>query len=172
MHDLEATISNTELAVSLTPTDPPAQAKRLRNLGISLSDQYEQTGNMYDLEAALKSFITSFNIANAIPLTRIRTARCAIRILLITKDWDQASRLAQDAVKLLPFVCGRYSSHADQQYAILQISGLVADACSLSLQVGNVHQALGQLELGRGIILGYLMDSRSDLSLLQKDYPG
>lgn len=50
---------------------------------------------------------------------------------------------------------------------MLQTSGITADACSLSLQVGRVHQALG-----RGIILGYLMDSRSDFTLLQKDHSG
>ncbi len=88
------------------------------------------------------------------------------------ENWDQASSLAQAAVKLLPFVCGRYFVREDQQYAILQISGLVADACSLSLQIDRAHQALQQLEFGRGIILGYLIDSRSDLTLLQKDYPG
>ena len=127
---------------------------------------------MHELKAALKSSIISFNLPNVLPLTRMRAARRAIRILVATKNWDQASSLAQAAVKLLPFVCGRYLGRGDQQHAILQISGLVANACSLSLQVGRVHQALQQLEFGRGIILGYLMDSRSDLNLLQKDYPG
>ena len=53
---------------------------------------------------------------------------------------------------MLPFVCGRYLVREDQQYAISQISGLVADACSLSLQVDCVHQALQQLEFGRVIV--------------------
>lgn len=73
--------------------------------------------------------------------------------------------------ELLPLVCGRYLSRDDQQYAILQISGLAADACSLSLKVGHVHQALQQLEFGRGIILSYSIDGRSDLAKLQNDYP-
>ncbi len=84
---------------------------------------------------------------------------------------DQASSLAQTAIKLIPFVCDRYLSREDQQYAILQISGLASDACSLSIKVGHVHQGLQQVEFGRGIILGYLIDSRNDLTKLQNDYP-
>ena len=172
MHDLEAAISKAELAVSAIPEDHPDRAGRLYNLGTMLSHRYNRTGNMHDLEVQLESLIMSFNLLNALPLTRIRAARCALRILLSNENWDQASSLAQAAVKLLPFVCGRYLVREDQQHAILQISGLVADACSLSLQVGRVQQALQQLEFGRGIILGYLIDSRSNLTLLQKDYPG
>ena len=171
MHDLDAAISKAELAVSATPEDHPDRAEQLHNLGIKLLDRYNRTGKMHDLKAALKSFIMSFNLTNALPLIRIRAARRALRILLSTGNWDQASSLAQAAVELLPFVCGRYLGREDQQYAILQISGLVADACSLSLQADHVHQSLQQLEFGRGIILGYLIDSRSDLTVLQKDYP-
>lgn len=115
---------------------------------------------MNDLEVALQSFIGSFNLLNAIPLIRIKCARRAIRILISMENWDQASSLAHAAIKLLPFICGRYLSREDQQHAILQISGLIADACSLSLKVGRVQQAPQQSEFGRGIILGYLMDSR------------
>ncbi len=172
MHDLEAAISEAELAVSTTPEDHPDRAALLHNLGLMLSYRYNPTGNMHDLKAALESFTMSFNLSNALPLTRMTDARLAIRILVFMENLDQASSMAQAAIKLLPFVCGRYLSRDDQQYAILQISGLAADACSLSLQVGCVHQALQQLEFGRGIILGYLIDSRSDFTLLQKDYPG
>ncbi len=171
IHNLEAAISKAELVVSTVSEDHPDMVKYLNNLGKMLSDRYNQTKNIHDLETALKSFIRSFNLLNAIPLIRIIGARRAIRILVSMENWDQASSLAHAAIKLLPFICGRYLSREDQQYAILQISGLAADACSLSLKVGHVHQALQQLEFGRGIILGYLMDSRSDLTQLQKDYP-
>ena len=62
-------------------------------------------------------------------------------------------------------------SRDDQQHAILQVSGLAADCCSLSLTMGRVDVALQQLEFGRGLILGYLIDSRSDMSDLRKDCP-
>jgi hypothetical protein len=75
--------------------------------------------------------------------------------------------VAQAAVKLLPRICSRYATRDDQQYAVIQTSGLAADTCSILLKTGNVEKALEQLELGRGLILSYTIDDRSDLSVLQ-----
>ena len=135
-----------------------------------LCDRYHRTKNIDDFQAALSFFTDSYNLVCAMPLRRVQAARNALRILATMEEWNQASLLAKAAIELLPFVCDRYLSRDDQQYAILQISGLASDACSLSLRNGNVNQALQQLEFGRGVILGYLMDGRSDLTELQKDY--
>jgi hypothetical protein len=52
-----------------------------------------------------------------------------------------------------------------------QASGLAADAGSLALKLGDVDRALEHLEFGRGIILGYILDSRSELNDLKQDHP-
>ena len=171
INDLQVAISKAELAISATPENHPDQAARLNDLGFMLSDQYDWTGNFDDLLTSWSTFIDSFDSLSSIPLYRVRGARNAIHISVSRRKWGQASSVAQAAIKLLPFVCGRYLSWEDQQYAILQISGLASDACSLSLKMGHVHQDLQQLEFGRGVILGYLMDGRSDLTKLQHDYP-
>jgi hypothetical protein len=54
---------------------------------------------------------------------------------------------------------------------MIQASGLAADACSLALKTGDIDGALQQLECGRGLVLGYIIDSRSDLSDLKRDQP-
>ena len=41
----------------------------------------------------------------------------------------------------------------------------------MSIKTGHIHQALQQLEFGRGIIFGYLIESRNDLTKLQNDHP-
>ena len=171
MDDLQAAILKADLAVSATPEGHPERARWLYNLGFKLSNRYKRTGNIDDLQKTLRSFIDSFDLPSAIPLIRVRAARNALRILVALKKWDQASSLAQAAIKLLPNVCDRYLSREDQQYAILQISGLASDACSLSLKMGHVHQGLQQLEFGRGVIFGYLVDGRTDLSKLQHNHP-
>lgn len=171
MDDLEAAISKAELAVFITPIDHPGRGIFLYNLGNNLSIRYYRMLNMDDLHAALKSFTGSFDLPSAAPLIRVKSARNALRIMISMENWDQASSLAHTALKLLPFLCDRYLSRTDQQYAISQISGLAADACSLSLQVGSVHHAIQQLEFGRAVILGYLMDGRNDLTRLQNDHP-
>ncbi len=101
LHDLEASILKAELAVSTTPEDHPNRAAFLNNLGIRLSDRYYRTENMHDLMAALKSLIMSFNLPNALALTRMRAARRAIRILVSAENWDQASSLAQEPIYLI-----------------------------------------------------------------------
>lgn len=110
------------------------------------------------MQAALESFTSIFDLTSAKLLIRLISARGAFCILVLMENWDQASSLAQAALKLPLFVCGRYVSRRDQQYAIWQIFGLAADAYLLFLKVRHVYQALQQLEFGRGIIFGYLMD--------------
>ena len=53
MNDLEAAISNSELAVLVTPEDHPDRAGRLDKLANKLSNRYHRTGNMDDLQAAI-----------------------------------------------------------------------------------------------------------------------
>jgi hypothetical protein len=60
----------------------------------------------------------------------------------------------------------------DQQYVVSLFSGLATNACSLTLQIGEPPgKAVELLERGRGVILGLLMDDRSDISELKAAHP-
>ncbi|KAL3435070.1 hypothetical protein BDV09DRAFT_195245 [Aspergillus tetrazonus] len=85
--------------------------------------------------------------------------------------WQEAAVLAEEAVQLLPLVCTRYLNREDQQHAVSQTAGLAADACSIFLHLRQPGKALQILEFGRALILGYLVDSCSDVDRLQEDYP-
>ncbi|KAL6229216.1 CHAT domain-containing protein [Aspergillus navahoensis] len=104
-------------------------------------------------------------------LVRIQSARLALRLLGQRGNWDEASAGAQEALKLLSQICGRFMKREDQQYAIAQTSGLAADACSVALEAGNVPRALEVVEFGRGLIMGYLMDARAELGRLRQKHP-
>ncbi|CEL09703.1 hypothetical protein ASPCAL12836 [Aspergillus calidoustus] len=105
-------------------------------------------------------------------LVRIQSARLALRLLGQNSSWEEASSSAQGALKLLSQICVRFMKREDQQYAIAQTSGLAADACSVALKAGNVQRALEVVKFGRGLILGYLMDARSELIWLRSKDPG
>lgn len=120
---------------------------------------------------ALESFSEASQCLTAEPRSRVRSARAAVGALRFVGMWDQASEIAQNAVKLLPLICGRHLNRKDQQYAIKETSGVAAMACSLSIKTGRVEQALQQVEFGRGLILGYLIDNRSDISVLKQADP-
>jgi hypothetical protein len=60
----------------------------------------------------------------------------------------------------------------DSQLRTCQFSGLAADVCALMLQTGHhAFEALELLELGRGVIMGLLLDDRSDISALRSSHP-
>ncbi|KAJ5210187.1 Tetratricopeptide-like helical [Penicillium cf. griseofulvum] len=170
--DLQEAIPVAQKAVDHTPEDHPDLAPWLNNLAIYLSIRYEHTHQQNDKAAALKHFSQSLDSNNAAPRHRIEAARRAIDLLVPDGDFDRAQLLAGKSLDLLPLVCSRYLAREDQQYAIQQMSGLAADASSLLLRTDNdPARALEYLEHGRGLIIGYLIDSRGDISDLSTKHP-
>ncbi|KAL4748455.1 hypothetical protein BDW72DRAFT_205586 [Aspergillus terricola var. indicus] len=169
--DLEAAISHAEDAVAATPADHPHRAVYKNNLSSHLSSRYDRTGNLNDLVAAIGHARDAVNLSNAFPSHRVTAARRAIRLLAAQSHWHDAAHVADTAIYLLPLVCSRYLSRADQQHAIAQTAGLAADAGSIFLRLTQPAKALQLLEFGRGLILGYLIDSRSDPESLYADHP-
>ncbi|RPA88469.1 hypothetical protein L873DRAFT_1924290 [Choiromyces venosus 120613-1] len=59
----------------------------------------------------------------------------------------------------------------DQQHILSQLSGLASTAASVTLLAGReAYHSLKLLELGRGIIMGFAIDSRSDVSDLKANH--
>lgn len=159
-------------AVQAVSDDRMEKCQLLHNLGRKLRILHQRgQGESQHEEEALSCFIEASRNRYGSPLTRIECARAAIDILISRaepSDWTNAGELATEAVHLIPQVCRRYTSREDQQHAIEQIHGLAADAASLSLQARNPDTALKQLEFGRGLILGYMRETRGDLEELRK----
>ncbi|KAK4207352.1 CHAT domain-containing protein [Rhypophila decipiens] len=137
-----------------------------RNLGMQKIALCEATDGADKalLTSALDHLNLSIQATHASPLGKIEAIRGMIKGLCLTKDFDKARIRAREALDLLPLVCGRYRTLDDQQYAVMKTAGLAADCCSLSLRAGDGHieEALEQLETGRGLILGYLMDDHGE----------
>jgi hypothetical protein len=103
--------------------------------------------------------------------TGVRSGRNAIQVMRRYSRWKEAAAIGETLFGLLPHICGRYLSLNDQQHVLKQVSGFAADACSLSLRMKDLHQALQRIEFERALIPGYLMDGRSDLSELTLAHP-
>lgn len=169
--DLEESICLTHQALDSTREENPNWSTYMRNMGIRLLKRYKRSNNTNDRDSALQHFVRLSATLQATPLDRVEATRAAIRILQIEENWEHANELAVDALKLLPLVCGRYLGLQDQQHVLMQTSGLAADVCSLALKKMDVEEAILRLELGRGIMVGYMIESRIDLSGLRKDCP-
>ncbi|RFU29015.1 hypothetical protein B7463_g7313, partial [Scytalidium lignicola] len=172
--DLDDGIKAFQQAVSLTPDIYIEKVYRLRNLARALEKRHLNAPpgmkNAADVNEALHLFIKASQSLHGLPLDRIECARSAISIYVNSKLWEEARSLAEKMLKLVPLACRRYTSRKDQQNAINQISGIASIAASLSLRVGEAEKALQQLEFGRGLILGYIIDDRGNLSVLRRDY--
>ncbi|KAF2403292.1 hypothetical protein EJ06DRAFT_326122 [Trichodelitschia bisporula] len=122
--------------------------------------------------AALDTYRRAWHCPNAPPFVRLRASRHALLLLQDRQVFEAAYRISVDALDLLPHVHNRSLSRNDQQHVVSLFSGLAASACSLALQVGKPpSEALEVLEKGRALILGLLIDDRSDVSALRAVYP-
>jgi tetratricopeptide (TPR) repeat protein len=172
IEDLEESIQFSSRAIQITPNDHPSLAARLCNLGISLFSRYEQTSKMEDLEKSIEVSRHAVEITSAPPLTRIRAASHALKVLHKRKDYNSAYTVSKEAIGFLSLLHNRSLDLQDQQYILSLFSGLASHACSLAIQIGKPPaKALEHLEQGRGVILGLLMDDRGDTSELKAANP-
>jgi tetratricopeptide (TPR) repeat protein len=171
MDDLEQAIAHTQETLDAAPLDHPDRAMYLNNLGNNFVDRCGRTGDQKDDERSVRLFEDGVNCSAALPLHRVHSGRNAIRVLHRYSRWKEAGAIVETIFGLLPHICDRYLSRDDQQHVLKQVSGFAADACSLSLKLNDPRQALQRIEFGRALILGYLMDGRSDISKLTLSYP-
>jgi hypothetical protein len=137
-----------------------------------LGNKFSLSSDLSDHNQAFQSFLKAWNCNNAIPFHRLAAALRAIRILKSRNEWSEVSNVAIDATRLLPLINNRFLSREDQQYVVSQFSGFPADICALMLQTGHhASEALELLKFGREIIMGLLLDDRSDISGLRSSHP-
>jgi tetratricopeptide (TPR) repeat protein len=171
MDDLQRAIAYAQEAVQATALDHPDRAIYLFNLGNRFGERYSRIGDKKAEEESVRLFENGAKCSTSLPLHRVRSGRNAIRVLHRSSRWEKAAAIVETLFGLLPQICGRYLSRDDQQHVLKQVSGFAADACSLSLKMNNPRQALQRIEFGRVLILGYLLDGRSDLSELTLAHP-
>ena len=140
--DLNDAIMKMKSGLKKVARTSPDWANCQFNLGLLHLDRFQDKGDVQHEAAALEGFVNSVDSTESIPLVRLRSVRASINIYKNRGDWQQAVSAADKGTKLLPVICGRYLSWEDQQHAVIQASGLAADACSLSLKIGNVEKAL------------------------------
>ncbi|KAI9785802.1 MAG: hypothetical protein M1816_008250 [Peltula sp. TS41687] len=181
-----------ESAVRATHKEHSSLAGRLGNLGVMLRSGYERTGEMKDLEEAIRVARLAVDstpedhpdragwlsnlvkwLGRGYEQTGQITLTLPLRPLLEASQghFGEAAELARDVIDLLSVVNNRYLDRRDRQYVMFIFSGIAADSCALFLETRKPRDALQYLEKGRAVILSQLMDDRSDISNLQEHYP-
>jgi CHAT domain-containing protein len=91
-------------------------------------------------------------------------------MLFEQSKWSEAFTILEKAVKSLPLVSPRFLENNDKQDQLGEFEGLASMAAVAALNAGEKAQtALELLEMGRGVISGLLMDTRTDVTDLNID---
>lgn len=162
-------------AVELTPADQPDRPGYLSNLGNALGARYRRTGG--GAEEALAAYRSVVDDPLALPAMRISAARPAAELARHRRP-ELAAELLETAVRLVPEVTPRRLHRRDRLYHLSLFRGLADDAAALTLEAGErtgeqaaAVRALRLLEAGRAVLLGQLLETRGDLSDLERDHP-
>ncbi|KAJ4286571.1 hypothetical protein N0V88_007993 [Collariella sp. IMI 366227] len=106
------------------------------------------------------------------PISRMVAAS---KLMVIFRDRGAYARgveVGETVLNVLRRTNTRLLSRDDQQRLTAAFSDMAVETCALSIQAGdNPAQALELLELGRGLILGLLIEDRSDISSLATEHP-
>ncbi|PWI64512.1 hypothetical protein PCL_09593 [Purpureocillium lilacinum] len=99
----------------------------------------------------------------------------AAQLMVIFRDRGEYSRGVEVGVQVLGVLHKtntRSLGPDDQQRVAADFSEFAVETCALSIQAGDgPARALELLELGRGVILGLLIEDRGDISELAAAYP-
>jgi len=171
MDDLEEAITAARQAVESTPSDHPARAGWLSNLGSKLKSRYKRTGQMADLEGASTSFCSAWGCTAAIPFHRITAAARCLELLITQQEIGRAAQLGKDIIQLMPAVSTRLLDRKDQQAAISTFASVASSLCAILLELGHHEDALHFLEQGRAVIIGQVIDRQRDASDLALQHP-
>ncbi|KAF5712791.1 30S ribosomal S17P protein [Fusarium mundagurra] len=172
LDDLNCCIENITKAVESMPQDHPDRSAMINNLGNWLDKRFQVTKSAIDRDSQIYWFTQAWQSKAAAPSQRIRAAGSAAYVYIQREEWERASTLLREAVLLLPKVSPRFLSPTDKQSLLSSLSGLTSMAAAAALSANKQpYEALRLLELGRGLISGFVMDIRTDVSELASENP-
>ena len=170
---LNDAISSYNEAVQGTPSSQPEHAVYLISLGEGLKAYYDHSHprNPKYLEESSRVFQVACESPTASPSTRIVAAIYLVKQLVENDSGYQiANRALQIAIPLLPSTASYNLRRVDQQYNLTAYSGLASTAAAIALQAGeSADKAACLLEVGRGVILGHILDLRLQVMNLRDD---
>lgn len=167
MADLDRSIELLKTAVSTLEAWNQFRAQPFLNLGRAYEARYNNASgsNPEDQKHAVHFYSECWHSENSPPSTRLKGGRGAVVHLASLQQWKRATVMLREIFDLFPSLSPRSLSYSDQQYVIRQVAGLASMATAVALNSGtNSFDALTFLELGRGIMTTFMMETRMDLT--------
>jgi len=178
MQDLDKAIDSLGEALNpkMTPQNWPSRADMLIALGTDLRMKFKRISReaveKHEADRVLENslrqrafecFYEAWKCTTTTPLIRVQAVWRAVKFFDAKLSDRQSADLLEEAVNLLPSISLRWMVEGDQQRVLSQLYGLSSLAASYALKAGKgAFAALRILEFGRGVIMGYGIDQRSD----------
>ncbi|GAM41988.1 hypothetical protein TCE0_043f15563 [Talaromyces pinophilus] len=119
------------------------------------------------LERCVQACFKAWTNDKGPPVFRLQAAHLAARVYMDGEKWNDAAELLSSAVEFVTKVTPPWLDHKDKQHLLRFFSGFAADCATASLQADKgAYRALQLLELCRGVVMGFTIDCRRDVSHL------
>ncbi|KAK0615330.1 hypothetical protein B0T17DRAFT_647137 [Bombardia bombarda] len=145
----------------------------VRSLEVAVGLAYRRDDR--DAATVLSCLERGWNDRNSPLPDRIMCATTASRVLCNMSNWNKAFSFLEVATNLLPHIITRSLRNTDQLFILSQdnvSAGLPSVAASVALELKKTpYEALKLLEVGREVIAGLSLETRTDLSSLKVQNP-
>ena len=169
--ELAPAIEWAAVASEKIPADHPSRSRLLFELGLSHLGRAIPAGDAAGLAAAESAFRDAARVSTAPAGQRADAAASWGAAAAERGDWPSAVAGFSAAIELMAVALPRSLSHGYRQQLLQQLSGVGSAAAACCLQLGQVDRAIELWEQGRGILLGQVLDLRTDMTRLAEAHP-
>ena len=170
--DLDKAITIHQAAINAADEDNPLRARLLNSCGFEHMIRYHKTGSLDDLQQAFTQFTESLYEAGSPEFDCLLGGLEATKIVLMWNDYARGAQFLTECLALFKSAIPRSGSFEDHLSFLRNILGLGSLAASVFLRNGgSAFEFLQALEKSQGVISSFLLDSRSDISMLEECCP-
>ncbi|MEV4713951.1 CHAT domain-containing protein, partial [Micromonospora sp. NPDC049374] len=170
--DLEEAVEVGWEAVQATPAGHPNRARTLSNLGAALHTRFTRSADATDLDGAVQAWAQACASTAAPASMRVAAASRWGRAVARARGPAAATEAYAAGIDLLPLMAWRGIDHPDRQHLLeTHAASLARDGAACAVDAGRLDLAVELLEHGRGMFWSQLLDTRTDLTALQRADP-
>ncbi|KAH8816665.1 CHAT domain-containing protein [Xylogone sp. PMI_703] len=169
IHDLNEAIRIARRVMSLSSADQPSYGGHLNNLGNYLRHRYESLGEVEDIKEAIQLSRQALDSTNTDGRTILAIYDNLASQLYRQYEHTGTLDFLEEAIQLRRHTIGPDAAKTQLPDSLHSMASYLN---SRYMRIGEpTERALEDLERGRGVILGLLMDDRSDISHLEARHP-
>ena len=170
--DLDEAIRHEE-AVEYAPPHDPSRLGHYYHRALCFVEKYKITRNGEDLKTLFRAFHKGFH-SEPSPFHRLQCGNkfCLLAILVPSLGLNLAVEIAEEMLEIVSLVFQPTGSRNDTQEILKRLSGMASLSASVFFAANkSPGEILQKLEDSRGMVIGSVLDVRSDAIKLKEKHP-